>query len=49
MPNRKQKDGTYREIAYPINADTQKMIEEAVLTKYKKVLAESDLLRAVSR
>jgi stage V sporulation protein G len=38
MPNRKQRDGTYREIAYPINAETRTMIEEAVLTEYKKVI-----------
>jgi len=27
MPNRKQRDGTYRNIAYPVNAETPNMIQ----------------------
>jgi stage V sporulation protein G len=38
MPNRKQKDGAYRDIAYPINAETRRMIEEAVMAEYKKAV-----------
>jgi stage V sporulation protein G len=37
MPNRKEKQGGYREIAYPITAEARGMIEEAVLAEYKKV------------
>jgi stage V sporulation protein G len=41
MPNRKQRDGTYREIAYPINAETRRMIEEAILAEYNKLVAKT--------
>ena len=37
MPNKKQRDGTYREIAYPITAEARAMIEEAVLTIYRAI------------
>jgi len=40
MPQVKQEDGTYREIAFAINAETRNMIEEAVLAEYKKVAAK---------
>jgi stage V sporulation protein G len=41
MPSRKQKDGIRRDIAHPINAETRKMIEEAVMAEYLKVAGES--------
>jgi stage V sporulation protein G len=37
MPQVKLKNGKYREIAFAINTTTRKMIEEAVITEYKKV------------
>jgi DNA-binding cell septation regulator SpoVG len=41
MPQVKQEDGTYREIAFAINAKARKMIEEAVIDEYKKVAAKA--------
>jgi stage V sporulation protein G len=41
MPNKKQIDGTYWDIAYAINTETRNMIEQAVLTEYEKVIAEA--------
>ncbi len=41
MPTKKQRDGTHRDIAYPINTETRIMIEQAILAEYKKVIAES--------
>ena len=37
MPNVKQTDGTFREVAYPAN-DTLKCIQEAVIAEYEKVI-----------
>jgi len=42
MPSRKAKDGTYRDIAHPINNEMRKKIEDAVISEYKKKLAESE-------
>jgi stage V sporulation protein G len=36
MPNREQQDGSYRVIAYPNDIETRRMIEEAILTAYRK-------------
>jgi DNA-binding cell septation regulator SpoVG len=38
MPQVKQGGGKYREIAFAINAKTRKMIEQAVIAEYKKVI-----------
>ena len=37
MPNRKRKDGTYTDIAFPVNEKTRKMIEFKILEAYKKL------------
>ena len=40
MPSKKRKDGTYKDIAHPINNDTRRMIEEKIIAEYQKVVAE---------
>jgi len=37
MPSKKLKDGTFKDIAHPLNSQTRKMIEDAVLLKYDKM------------
>lgn len=39
MPSRKNPDGTYRDIAHPINADFRGMLEKEVLAAYEAELA----------
>jgi stage V sporulation protein G len=41
MPSRKRKDGTYQDIAHPINNDTRKEIEEKVLDAFETELNRS--------
>jgi stage V sporulation protein G len=36
MPSRQVTDGTFKDIAHPINVETRKMIEDAVIAKYKE-------------
>ena len=36
MPQAKEKDGKYREVAYALNPETLKMIEDAVIAEYEK-------------
>jgi len=40
MPSRKRKDGTYKDIAHPINNETRRMIEEKIIAEYQKVVPE---------
>jgi len=45
MPSKKRKNGTFRDIAHPLNNETRRMIEERILAKYNEVLAQpTDLL-----
>ena len=41
MPSRKNPDGTYRDIAHPINAEFRKLLEEEVLRAYEEELARA--------
>ncbi len=34
MPSRKRPNGHFRDIAHPINTETRRMIEEAILAEY---------------
>jgi stage V sporulation protein G len=38
MPSRKKPDGTFRDIAHPLDNDTRKMIETKILDVYKEEL-----------
>jgi stage V sporulation protein G len=35
MPNKKTKDGTFRDVAHPLNKEMRKLIEDSVLNYYK--------------
>ena len=41
FPAKKQRDGTYWDIAFPANAETRNMIQQAVLAEYQKVTGGS--------
>lgn len=36
MPSRQTSDGTFKDIAHPINVETRKAIEEIVIAKYNE-------------
>jgi stage V sporulation protein G len=36
MPSKKTKDGTYRDTAHPLNNETRRMIEDAVIGEYER-------------
>ncbi len=39
MPSRKMKDGTFKDIAHPLNGETRQAIESKVLAEYERELA----------
>ena len=39
MPSKKRKNGTFRDIAHPLNSETRKVIEDKVLARYREALA----------
>lgn len=40
MPSKRRKNGTFRDIAHPLNSETRKRIEEKILEKYREALGE---------
>ena len=44
MPSRKASDGEYRDIAHPINGETRKMFEDAIIDAYKEELKNKGLV-----
>lgn len=40
MPSRKNNDGTYKDIAHPINSEFRRILELEVMEAYNKYLAE---------
>jgi stage V sporulation protein G len=36
FPAKKQRDGTHRQLAYPVNAETRMMIQRVILAEYEK-------------
>jgi len=41
MPSRKVDDGTYRDIAHPINAKFRALVEQKILAEYEKQVLEA--------
>ncbi len=40
MPSRRLRNGAFRDIAHPLNTDTRKRLDEAILAEYERVVAE---------
>ncbi|WP_224365474.1 septation regulator SpoVG [Hyalangium versicolor] len=47
MPAKKRKDGTYKDIAHPLNADTRSEMERIILHEYEKQTANGHSLHNV--
>jgi stage V sporulation protein G len=48
MPSRKRPDGTYQDIAHPINNEMRDKLERSVLAEYEKTLKEESSLQSLS-
>jgi stage V sporulation protein G len=42
MPSRKRKDGTFQDIAHPINMETREWMEHQVIAAYKQELQRAE-------
>src|SRR4030042_2531330 len=40
MPSRRLRNGSFRDIAHPLNTDTRKLLDEAILSEFARVIAE---------
>ena len=41
MPSKKRRDGTFKDIAHPLNAETRKMLEDQVIAAYNAEMAKN--------
>ena len=41
MPSKKRKDGSFRDIAHPLNNETRRKFEEQIISEYREVVEES--------
>ncbi len=41
MPSKKRKNGTFRDIAHPLNNETRRRFEEEIIASYREMLNES--------
>lgn len=48
MPAKKRKDGTYKDIAHPLNADMREKMERIVLAEYEKATRSSGTAAVVA-
>lgn len=42
MPSKKRKDGTFRDIAHPLNSDTRRRMEGQILERYRKEVSDGE-------
>lgn len=42
MPSKKRKDGSYRDIAHPLNQETRELMEQVILDKYQEIMDTED-------
>ena len=42
MPSKKRKNGTFRDIAHPLNNETRRRFEEKIIAKYREVVADTE-------
>ena len=46
MPSKKRKDGTFRDIAHPLNSDTRRSMEETILARYREDVGDATRLNS---
>ena len=46
MPSKKRKDGTFRDIAHPLNSDTRRRMEEQILSRYRSEVQDGKELES---
>ncbi|MFN7975939.1 MAG: septation regulator SpoVG [Acidobacteriota bacterium] len=37
MPSRRRKDGSFKDVAHPLNSGTRRMIEERIIAEYERM------------
>jgi len=43
MPSKRRKDGSYRDIAHPLNSEMRRSLEEAIFSRYDEIVTPADM------
>jgi stage V sporulation protein G len=43
MPSRRRKDGTFKDVAHPLNQETRQLIEQKVVEEFEKTMAHGGM------
>jgi stage V sporulation protein G len=46
MPSRRLRNGAFRDVAHPLNTETRRRLDEAILGEYQRVMSERGLAEA---
>jgi stage V sporulation protein G len=46
MPAKRRKDGTFKDIAHPLNSETRERMERVILAEYERESKKADASRA---
>jgi stage V sporulation protein G len=49
MPSKRRKNGTFKDVAHPLNSETRRMMEEKILARYEQALAAGGPPRKLHR
>jgi stage V sporulation protein G len=41
MPSKRRRNGTFRDVAHPLNSETRRRFEEEIIARYREVVAEA--------
>jgi stage V sporulation protein G len=47
MPSKRRKDGTFRDIAHPLNSDTRNAMEERIIRCYREMVPDEAAARSL--
>ena len=47
MPSKRRKDGTFRDIAHPLNTETRQAMEERIIRCYQEMVTDPEQRRAL--
>src|SRR5262245_29352289 len=48
MPAKRRKDGTYKDIAHPLNPETRDWMEKAILSEYERIVTDRPPIEAMA-
>ena len=44
MPSKRRKDGTFRDIAHPLNSDTRQLMEDRIIEAYRQEVGDDSVI-----